>query len=75
MYRLDAILGMNYRQQINLLFADPAFDRVIGTLRAVAGDVRPEDLERNGLGYNNLLSSPPSCGAWSERRTLNSICC
>jgi putative ATP-dependent endonuclease of the OLD family len=53
--RLDAILGTNYRQEIDLLFSDPVFERVVGTLRAVAGDVAPHDLERNGLGYNNLL--------------------
>lgn len=53
--RLGAILGTNYRQQIDLLFAEPVFERVVGTLRAVAGDMALHDLDRNGLGYNNLL--------------------
>lgn len=53
--RLDLILGLNYGQKVDLLFADPVFDRVVGTMRAVAGDLAPHDLDRNGLGYNNLL--------------------
>jgi len=53
--RLDLILGLNYGQKVDLLFADPVFERVVGTMRAAAGDLAPHDLDRNGLGYNNLL--------------------
>jgi putative ATP-dependent endonuclease of the OLD family len=53
--RLDRILGLAYGQKVDLLFADPAFERVVGTMRAAAGDLAAHDLDRNGLGYNNLL--------------------
>jgi putative ATP-dependent endonuclease of OLD family len=53
--RLDLILGLNYGQKVDLLFADPVFERVVGSMRAAAGDLAPHDLDRNGLGYNNLL--------------------
>ncbi len=53
--RLDLILGSAYGQKVDLLFADPVFERVVGTMRAAAGDLAAHELDRNGLGYNNLL--------------------
>lgn len=47
--------GSRFAQRTNLLFADPRFDRVVGTLRAMAGELEPLELSENGLGYNNLL--------------------
>jgi putative ATP-dependent endonuclease of OLD family len=44
-----------FSQETDLVFADPRFERIIGTLRALAGDVYPLELDENGLGYNNLL--------------------
>jgi putative ATP-dependent endonuclease of OLD family len=51
-------MGGNSRhlsQLSNLVFADPRFDRIVGTLRAQAGHLVPLELDENGLGYNNIL--------------------
>lgn len=54
--RLEFILGDGYAQQVDLLFAEPRFERVAGALRAMVGDfAEPLELAQNGLGYNNLL--------------------
>ena len=42
-------------QLSDLVFADPRFHRIVGTLRAQAGHLVPLELDENGLGYNNLL--------------------
>lgn len=42
-------------QLSDLVFADPRFQRIAGTLRAQAGHLTPLELDENGLGYNNLL--------------------
>ena len=45
-----------FTQRTNLVFADPRFERIVATLRAMAGTLEPlEPLAENGLGYNNLL--------------------
>jgi putative ATP-dependent endonuclease of OLD family len=53
--RLDKVLGPLFVQTTGLRFTDPRFERVIGALRALAGDVEPLELAENGLGFNNLL--------------------
>jgi putative ATP-dependent endonuclease of the OLD family len=47
--------GGTFTQKTDLAFADPRFQRITSTLRALAGDVDPLELAENGLGYNNLL--------------------
>lgn len=54
--RLQALTGgQSFTQKTDVAFSDPQFERVVGSLRALAGDQTPLELERNGLGYNNLL--------------------
>jgi len=55
--RLKAMGGGSARlsQRSSLAFADPRFERIVGTLRALAGHTVPLELGENGLGYNNLL--------------------
>jgi putative ATP-dependent endonuclease of OLD family len=54
--RLDAMTGRGrFVQHSGLAFADPQFDRVVGTLRAKIGQLTALEMEENGLGYNNLL--------------------
>jgi putative ATP-dependent endonuclease of OLD family len=53
--RLDRILGPTFRQVLELAFADPRFDRIVGGLRALVGTQTPLEVRDNGLGYNNLL--------------------
>ena len=53
--RLDEVVGPRYRQQIGLAFADPKFERIAGSLRALIGDVAPAEMTESGLGFNNLL--------------------
>jgi putative ATP-dependent endonuclease of OLD family len=47
--------GGEFAQQSSLAFADPQFDRIVATLRAMAGHLQPLEMRENGLGYNNLL--------------------
>ena len=47
--------GGTFTQQTDLVFADPRFERIAGTLRALAGATHPMEVSKNGLGYNNLL--------------------
>ena len=44
-----------FRQQTNLAFADPRFERVVSTLRARIGQFEALEMAENGLGFNNLL--------------------
>jgi putative ATP-dependent endonuclease of OLD family len=53
--RLDKVLGPLFTQTTGLRFTDPRFERVIGALWALAGDMEPLELAENGLGFNNLL--------------------
>lgn len=54
--RLTAMTGSgHFTQQTGLAFADPRFERIVATLRALAGTMEPMELAENGLGYNNLL--------------------
>jgi putative ATP-dependent endonuclease of the OLD family len=53
--RLDKVVGPLFTQKTGLRFSDPRFERVIGALRALAGDEEALELAENGLGFNNLL--------------------
>lgn len=54
--RLSGMSGEGqFAQRTRLVFADPKFDRIVSTLRAMAGAIEPLELAENGLGYNNLL--------------------
>lgn len=54
--RLDAMTGSGrLTQHSELAFADPKFERIVGSLRAKIGQLAALELEQNGLGYNNLL--------------------
>ena len=54
--RLRAMLGAGpFSQRTDLAFAEPRFDRIVSSLRALAGSNEPLELGENGLGYNNLL--------------------
>jgi putative ATP-dependent endonuclease of OLD family len=54
--RLDRIVGSGYAQGVDMLFAEPRFERVVGALRSLVGDYDvAQELRQNGLGYNNLL--------------------
>jgi putative ATP-dependent endonuclease of the OLD family len=54
--RLKAMTGSDvFSQQTDLTFADPRFERIVGSLRALAGTLAPLELSENGLGFNNLL--------------------
>ncbi|MDA0168433.1 AAA family ATPase [Solirubrobacter taibaiensis] len=52
---LQAMSGPVLAQASSLLFSPPEFEAIIRALRGHAGDVDALDLDRNGLGYNNLL--------------------
>jgi putative ATP-dependent endonuclease of the OLD family len=52
---LGIVGGGELAQQSALIFADPQFDRIVATLRAMAGHLHPLEMRENGLGYNNLL--------------------
>lgn len=54
--RLAAMTGKGrFVQHSGLAFADPRFERVVGSLRAKIGELAALEMEENGLGYNNLL--------------------
>lgn len=54
--RLMAMTGPGrFRQQTDLAFADPRFERVISALRARIGQFEALEMTENGLGFNNLL--------------------
>jgi putative ATP-dependent endonuclease of the OLD family len=52
---IDEMLGSGYSQKIDLAFAEPVLDRILASLRPLAGDLDPLELAENGLGYNNIL--------------------
>ncbi|MCZ2813158.1 AAA family ATPase [Modestobacter sp. VKM Ac-2979] len=51
----DMVGGEAYSQLSSLAFADPRFERIVASIRALAGSTAPLELTENGLGYNNLL--------------------
>lgn len=54
--RLLAMTGSGrFRQQTDLAFADPRFERVVSALRARIGQFEALEMAENGLGFNNLL--------------------
>lgn len=52
---LHAMSGPLFAQPSDLRFAPAQFEAIVRQLRAYAGDIFDLGLERNGLGYNNLL--------------------
>ena len=67
--RLEAMTGAGgFTQQTGLVFADPRFERIVATLRALAGAVQPMELAENGLGYNNLLYTAVVLAALADNR-------
>lgn len=52
---LHAMSGPLFAQPSDLRFAPAKFEAIIRQLRAHAGDIFDLGLERNGLGFNNLL--------------------
>lgn len=52
---LGAMSGPRFAQTSELRFAPADFDHIVRQLAAHAGDIESLDLDRNGLGYNNLL--------------------
>lgn len=72
--RLDRITGAGrFRQVTGLAFADPQFDRVVGTLRAKIGRFHPLELAEGGLGYNNLLYMAVLLAALAEPADPDSL--
>lgn len=54
--RLSRMTGTSrFRQQTDLAFADPRFERVVGAMRAKIGRLEPLELAEGGLGFNNIL--------------------
>ncbi|PPI89105.1 hypothetical protein C5F51_26540 [Nocardia nova] len=54
--RLSKLTGSGRLHQLtDLVFAEPKFDRVIATLRALMGSLGPVEITESGLGYSNLL--------------------
>jgi putative ATP-dependent endonuclease of OLD family len=53
--RLDQMTGTGYRQQIDLAFSEPRFDRIVASLRALIGSTQALEMTESGLGFTNLL--------------------
>jgi putative ATP-dependent endonuclease of OLD family len=54
--RLTRMTGTSrFRQETDLAFADPRFERVVGAMRAKIGRLEALEMTEGGLGYNNLL--------------------
>lgn len=54
--RLTELTGNGQLHQLtDLAFAEPKFDRVVATLRALMGSANPVEITESGLGYTNLL--------------------
>lgn len=67
--RLGGMTGSGgFTQQTDLAFADPRFDRIVATLRALAGPSVPLELAENGLGYNNLIYIAVVLAALADNR-------
>ncbi len=67
--RLGGMTGSGgFTQRTDLAFADPRFDRIVATLRALAGPSVPLELAENGLGYNNLLYIAVVLAALADNR-------
>lgn len=52
---LHAMSGPQFAQPSDLQFAPARFEAIIRQLRAHAGEISDLDLDRHGLGFNNLL--------------------
>ena len=52
---LHAMLGQHFAQPSDLRFSPARFESIIRQLRAHAGEIFDLGLDRNGLGFNNLL--------------------
>lgn len=66
--RLSGLTGRGaLAQRTDLAFADPQFERVVATLRAMAGRLHPLEIGENGLGYNNLLYMAVLLSALAQR--------
>lgn len=54
--RLLRMTGQNrFRQNTDLVFGAPRFERVVGQMRARIGRLVPLEMAEGGLGFNNLL--------------------
>jgi putative ATP-dependent endonuclease of OLD family len=53
--RLNEMTGSGYRQQVDLAFSEPRFDRIVASLRALIGIGSPLEMVESGLGFTNLL--------------------
>lgn len=60
--------GLTFTQRSDLAFAEPRFDRIVASLRALAGELEPLELNENGLGYNNLLYMAVLLAALSDQQ-------
>ena len=68
-HRLESMTGSGgFTQRTGLAFADPRFERIVATLRALAGSVQPMELAENGLGYNNLIYTAVVLAALADSR-------
>ena len=66
--RLDKMTGAaRFRQHTGLAFADPRFERVVGSLRAQIGRLSPLEMPEGGLGFNNLLYMAVLLAALADR--------
>jgi putative ATP-dependent endonuclease of OLD family len=53
--RLNEMTGSEYRQEVDLAFSEPRFDRIVASLRALIGTGYPLEMFESGLGFTNLL--------------------
>jgi putative ATP-dependent endonuclease of OLD family len=53
--RLNEMTGSGYRQEVDLAFSEPRFDRIVASLRALIGSAYPLEMPESGLGFTNLL--------------------
>jgi putative ATP-dependent endonuclease of OLD family len=54
--RLKKVTGTGpYAHVADLKFSEPKYQKIIGSLQALAGGSSAQQLAENGLGYNNLL--------------------
>jgi putative ATP-dependent endonuclease of OLD family len=66
--RLGRMTGAGrFRQQTNLVFADPKFERAVGALRAKIGRLHALEMAEGGLGFNNLLYMAVLLAALADR--------
>ena len=67
--RLSRMTGNSrFRQQTDLAFADPRFERAIGAMRAKIGRLEALEMAEGGLGFNNLLYMAVLLAALADQR-------